>query len=138
MDASQVDFGVLNGVGTLSLRREAALNALTLDMVRDCRRVVRGCGEDEQVKAVVVRGEGDKAFCAGGDVRRLAGRPEEALRFFKEEYGLDWQIRELRKPVVALMDGIVMGGGAGIATNCTYRIVSDKTVFAMPEVSLIT
>jgi enoyl-CoA hydratase/carnithine racemase len=89
---------------------------------------------DECNSSSYVLGVGNKAFCAGGDVKALHDHPETAHTFLKTEYTMDYMIHTYPKPVISLMDGITMGSGVGIAWNCAYKIVTDKTVFAMPEV----
>jgi enoyl-CoA hydratase/carnithine racemase len=84
----------------------------------------------------MLRGQGDKAFCAGGDIRRLAEDPDQGHVFFREEYQLDYLIACFPKPVVAIMSGIVMGGGVGISLHAAFRVVTDNTVFAMPETGI--
>src|SRR6185437_8578801 len=100
--------------------RPRALNALTLTMVREMRRALDGWASDPAVSCVVVTGAGEKAFCAGGDIRRLyelgrAGQHDEALTFWREEYELNIAIKRYPKPYVSLIDGIVMGGGVGVS-----------------------
>src|SRR4051812_2990705 len=102
------------GLGTLN--RPQALNALTLGMGRALRRALEEWADDLQVTRVVVTGAGERAFCAGGDIRCLynlgrAGRREEALGFWRAEYQLNVRIKRYPKPYVALIDGMVMGGG---------------------------
>jgi enoyl-CoA hydratase/carnithine racemase len=131
---------VRNGVATVTLNRPAALNALTRGMLDGLAAWMEAWTGDERVKLVVLRGAGDKAFCAGGDVRALreawlAGRPD-VLDFFTVEYRLDHRIYTYPKPVVAVMDGIVMGGGMGLAQGCALRIATDKTKVAMPETTI--
>jgi enoyl-CoA hydratase/carnithine racemase len=96
--------------------------------------------DDERVRMVVLRGAGPKAFCAGGDIRALyqllASGSTEHHRFFEVEYALDERVYDFPKPVVALMDGIVMGGGMGIAQGARLRLVGERTKMAMPETSI--
>jgi enoyl-CoA hydratase len=127
--------------GVLTLNRPKALNALTLTMVREITRVLDAWEEDREIRAVVVRGAGERAFCAGGDIRRLyeqglAGEYEEQLAFWREEYQLDYRIKTFPKPYIALMDGIVMGGGAGLGIHARHRVAGEKFSFAMPEVGI--
>lgn len=96
---------------------------------------------DPTISAILLRGAGGRAFCAGGDVKAAAsavasGRPEAAFAFFAAEYKLDHLISRLRKPHVALVDGIVMGGGAGLALHGTCRVATETTTFAMPECAI--
>jgi enoyl-CoA hydratase/carnithine racemase len=128
------------GVATAILNRPSALNALTLKMVIGLARWLEAWAKDPQVKIVVLRGAGGKAFCAGGDVRGLrelhASNPDARDEFFAREYALDHRIHTYKKPVVALVDGIVMGGGMGISQGATLRVVGDRTRMAMPETSI--
>ncbi|QHI99449.1 enoyl-CoA hydratase/isomerase family protein [Xylophilus rhododendri] len=131
---------VIDGVGVLTLNRPKALNALSLEMVRGMYEQLSLWSTDPQVRAVLVRGAGEKAFCAGGDIRWLhdswrAG-DGQWLRFFEEEYALDLFIAEYPKPYVALMDGYTMGGGMGIAQPAALRMVTERTRMAMPEVGI--
>ena len=118
-----------------------ALNALTLTMVREMRRALDAWagrpGSDPHGR----HGAGEKAFCAGGDIRRLtelgrAGQADEALAFWREEYQLNIVIKRFPKPYISLIDGIVMGGGVGISLHGSYRVAGDRYLFAMPEVGI--
>jgi enoyl-CoA hydratase len=127
--------------GVLTLNRPKALNSLTLTMVREINRVLDAWQEDREIGAIVVRGAGERAFCAGGDIKRLyeqglAGDYEEQLAFWREEYQLDYRLKTFPKPYVALMDGIVMGGGAGVGIHARHRVAGEKFSFAMPEVGI--
>src|SRR3954453_6902078 len=127
--------------GLVILNRPQALNALTLDMVRALRRALDAWVDDPRITRVVVTGAGERAFCAGGDIRRLydlgrAGRQDEALGFWREEYALNVRIKRYPKPYVALIDGIVMGGGVGVSLHGSHRVAGDRYVFAMPEVGI--
>src|SRR5919202_4998888 len=102
--------------GLVTLDRPKALNALTLGMVRELRRALDAWETDPRIARVVIAGAGGSSFCAGGDIRWLyecgkAGDYAQALAFWREEYELNIRIRRFRKPYVALIDGIVMGGG---------------------------
>lgn len=131
---------VRNHVGHLTLNRPAGLNALTLDMVRSLRRHLDCWAEDPQVRAVVLRGEGPKGFCAGGDIRSLydSFKAGSTLHrdFFEEEYALDLCIHRYRKPVLVLMDGFTLGGGMGLAQGADLRIVTERSRLGMPEVGI--
>ncbi len=127
--------------GLITLNRPAALNALTLTMTREMRRALDSWAKDPDVTRVVVQGAGGKAFCAGGDIRRLtellkAGRKDEALAFWREEYQLNVVIKRYPKPYVSLIDGIVMGGGVGVSLHGSHRVAGERYLFAMPEVSI--
>ncbi|CAI8710113.1 enoyl-CoA hydratase [Pseudomonas sp. IT-196MI5] len=131
---------VRNHIGHLTLNRPTGLNALTLDMVRNLHRQLDAWAQDSQVHAVVLRGAGEKAFCAGGDIRSLydSFKNGDTLHedFFVEEYALDLAIHHYRKPVLALMDGFVLGGGMGLVQGADLRVVTEKSRLAMPEVGI--
>ncbi len=127
--------------GLITLNRPRALNALTLNMVREMRRALDAWADDPSITRIIVRGAGDKAFCAGGDIRRLtealkAGEREEALAFWREEYQLNIRIKRYPKPYISLIDGIVMGGGVGVSLHGSHRVAGDRYLFAMPEVGI--
>lgn len=125
------------GVATVILNRPAALNALTLPMVEGLGAWLDAWERDERVRLIVLRGAGDRAFCAGGDIRWLyesvRNHSDDHERFYATEYALDYRIHTYAKPIVALMDGIVMGGGMGLAQGATLRIAGNRTRLAMPE-----
>lgn len=130
----------IDGVGVLTLNRPAVLNALDLATVRALTRQLTAWAGDPAIRAVLLRGTGERAFCAGGDVRSLyqlqrAGSPDLG-RFFDEEYALDCLIHRYPKPTIALMDGVVMGGGMGLSQGCTHRLVTERTRMAMPETAI--
>lgn len=131
---------VRNHIGHLTLNRPAGLNAITLDMVRQLTAQLQAWADDPQVYAVVLRGAGEKAFCAGGDIRSLydSFKNGDTLHqdFFVEEYALDLAIHHYRKPVVALMDGFVLGGGMGLVQGADLRVVTERSRLAMPEVAI--
>ena len=131
---------VRNHIGHLTLNRPAGLNALTLDMVRSLSHHLQAWADDPQVYAVVLRGAGEKAFCAGGDIRSLydSFKAGDSLHedFFVEEYALDLAIHHYRKPVLALMDGFVLGGGMGLVQGADLRVVTERSRLAMPEVAI--
>jgi enoyl-CoA hydratase len=126
--------------GRITLNRPAALNALTHAMVLDMHRALDAWRDDPQVTRIVVDGAGERAFCGGGDIRYLYdhGRrdPDLCRAFWRDEYCLDAAIAKYPKPYVALMRGIVMGGGIGISAHGSHRIVTDNSLLAMPEVSI--
>ncbi|MEE1890178.1 enoyl-CoA hydratase/isomerase family protein [Pseudomonas carassii] len=136
----QVQAEVRNHIGHLTLNRPAGLNALTLEMVRSLQRHLDQWAQDPQVHAVMLRGEGPKGFCAGGDIRSLHDSYKAGERlhedFFVEEYALDLCIHRYRKPVLVLMDGFTLGGGMGLAQGCDLRIVTERSRLGMPEVGI--
>ena len=136
-------FGHARGLATVTLNRPQALNAFTLDMYRRFDPMLRAWADDPAIKAVLIRGAGERAFCAGGDVRAIyeAGRGisgDSSLTavFFREEYQLIRRIHRYPKPYVAIIDGITMGGGAGVSVNGAYRIATERTMLAMPETGI--
>ena len=129
-----------NCVAHLTLNRPQALNALSYGMVRSMATLFTSWASDPTINAIVMRGAGEKSFCAGGDIRALR---ESALDngnlhhdFFIDEYRLDYQLHRYVKPVICLLDGIVMGGGMGISQGSGFRIVGPKTKMAMPETGI--
>jgi enoyl-CoA hydratase len=129
-------------VGRIVLNRPQALNALDLAMIRACTRALTEWRDDPHVHGVVIEGAGDRAFCAGGDVRAIydarasKGASDYKADFFREEYCLIQRVHRFPKPYVALVDGIAMGGGCGVSINGSHRIATERTVFAMPEVHI--
>jgi enoyl-CoA hydratase len=141
MSESEVVCERQGAAGLITLNRPQALNALTLGMVREMRRALDAWAGDPAVTRVVVQGAGEKAFCAGGDIRKLyefgrAGRQAEASRFWREEYELNIRIKRFPKPYVSLIDGFVMGGGVGISLHGSHRVAGERYLFAMPEVGI--
>ena len=131
---------VANGVGLITLNRPKAINSLTHSMVNAMSPVLRDWEHDDDVHTVVVAGAGERGLCAGGDLVPLyhSARADgsQARNFWYDEYLLNAQIGRFGKPYVALMDGIVMGGGVGISVHGSVRVVTDTTKMAMPEVGL--
>lgn len=129
---------VADGVGHLTLNRPSAINALNAEMIRELGAVLEAWRSDPDVAAVVLDGAGERGFCAGGDVRQLrehllAGHGEDARDFFRAEYRVNAAIAEFPKPVVALMDGVTMGGGIGLGGHAAIRVVTERSRLAMPE-----
>jgi enoyl-CoA hydratase len=127
--------------GVVILNRPKALNALSLGMVRELAKALDAWEHDPQVARVVVLSSSEKAFCAGGDIRTLhdlgrAGRHNEMLAFWAEEYVVNARIQSYAKPYISLIDGIVMGGGVGISLHGSHRVAGDRYLFAMPEVGI--
>ena len=128
-------------VGRVRLNRPRVLNTLTLDMVRTFAGTLEDFRDDPHVHAVVVEGAGDRAFCAGGDIRalrdgQLSGDRSGVEAFFREEYALNLMISAYPKPYVALIDGICMGGGIGVSVHGPYRVATEHAMFAMPETAI--
>jgi enoyl-CoA hydratase len=128
-------------VGRILLNRPKALNALDLSMIRACAAILETWRDDPHVHAVVIEGAGDRAFCAGGDIRALrdgflAGELDRVKQFFAEEYALNLTIATYPKPYIALIDGICMGGGIGLSVHAPYRVATEHAGFAMPETAI--
>ncbi|MGI9124513.1 MAG: 3-hydroxyisobutyryl-CoA hydrolase, partial [Mycobacterium sp.] len=127
-------------LGVLTLNRPKAINSLTHSMVTAMAAALTGWEADDEVAAVVVTGAGERGLCAGGDVVALYHSAKaggaEARRFFFDEYRLNAQIGAYPKPYVALMDGIVMGGGVGISGHGNVRVATETCKIAMPEVGI--
>ena len=123
--------------GVVTLDRERALNSLTKAMCEALDEALSAWATDDAVSAVMIEGAGERAFCAGGDIRWLAeaakADPAEAATFFRREYRMNTRIQNFPKPYVALIDGICMGGGVGVSAGASHRIVTERTMWAMPE-----
>lgn len=138
--SDEVIFQKIGTKGVVTLNRPKALNALNLSMIRKIFPVLSEWESDPKTKLVIMKGAGDKAFCAGGDVRAVteAGKVGDRLSqdFFKEEYILNNKIGTYQIPYIAIINGITMGGGVGLSVHGTFRVASEKTVFAMPETAI--
>ncbi|ALM15754.1 enoyl-CoA hydratase/isomerase family protein [Mycobacteroides abscessus] len=136
----QIETRVEKGVGLLTLNRPKAINSLTYDMIAAMNAVLAEWEADDAVRVVVLSGAGERGLCAGGDVVAVHDSAKidgvAARRFFRDEYVLNAQIARFPKPYVALMDGIVMGGGVGVGGHANIRIVTDTSKVAMPEVGI--
>lgn len=127
-------------LGHILLDRPKALNSLTLPMIRDIEAALDDFEADPSVRVVLISGAGERGLCAGGDIRMVyeqgkAGS-EEPLIFWREEYRLNERLSRYPKPIVAFMDGIVMGGGVGVSVYARHRVVTERTRFAMPETGI--
>ncbi len=133
-------FSLAGGLGQVLLDRPQALNALTHEMCLALDAQLKAWEADPAVRAVAIRGAGGRAFCAGGDIRKLydEGRAggDYAYRFYRDEYRMNARVRRFPKPYVALLDGIVMGGGVGVSVHGSHRVVTENTLFAMPETGI--
>ncbi|WP_417684271.1 enoyl-CoA hydratase/isomerase family protein [Roseibium sp.] len=126
--------------GVVTLNRPRALNALNHPMVSALARQLDVWADDDSVRHVVLTGAGEKAFCAGGDIRKIydmkqSGEPGLA-EFFRDEYMLNAQIKSYPKPYISLIDGIVMGGGVGLSVHGSHRVGTEFVMFAMPETGI--
>lgn len=137
-EEKEISFAEKGAMASVTLERPKALNALSRDLIRAFDSALQRYAVAEAITAVSLTGAGDKAFCAGGDIRAIweAGSGAFAADFFAAEYRLIRRIKRFPKPVLALMDGYTMGGGAGIAINASFRIATEKTLFAMPECAI--
>ncbi len=133
-------FEMRGGVGIITLNRPQALNALTHDMCNAMVRKLSAWENEPQVKAVILRGDGEKAFCAGGDVVGLyhAGKSGSDAweNFFWDEYQLDYIIATYAKPIVSLCQGVTMGGGVGIGLHIKRKVAAENFLFSMPETGI--
>ena len=128
-------------LGVVTLDRPHALNALSRPMVQRLSRQLAAWKDDPEVAAVLVKAVPGRAFCAGGDIRVVSDllRTEgvdAATPFFRDEYRMNWRVHTFPKPYVALLDGITMGGGVGISVHGGFRVVTENTLFAMPETGI--
>ena len=131
---------VRNGVGIVTLNRPKAINSLNDVMVAGLQQALTTWENDDSVRTVLLTGAGERGLCAGGDVVALRqsalGDGSSARQFWSDEYRLNAHIGRYRKPYVAVMDGIVMGGGVGVGAHGNVRVVTDKTKMGMPEVGI--
>jgi enoyl-CoA hydratase len=128
-------------LGLVTLNRPQALNALNDAMVDGLRAALDEWRDDTTIRHVLIRGAGGKAFSAGGDIRLMhdlgkAGKHDVALDFWAREYRLNSVIKHYPKPFIALIDGIVMGGGVGVSLHGSHRLAGPNYLFAMPEVGI--
>jgi enoyl-CoA hydratase len=144
MSHSDIEFSrlpAINGeIGMITLQRPQALNALTLSMCKSIDDHLLLWQQDNNIKAVVIQGSGERAFCAGGDVRLAyeIGRkePERCLEFFRQEYQMNRRLFHFTKPFIALMHGITMGGGLGVSVHGSHCVADESLILAMPETGI--
>lgn len=144
MMSSQVEPEVLlekvGNAGVITMNRPKVLNALNMTMIRQIYPQLKKWENDKETDVVIIKGAGGKAFCAGGDIRAVteAGKVGDSLAedFFREEYILNNTIGVCKKPYIALIDGITMGGGVGLSVHGRFRVATEKTMFAMPETAI--
>ena len=125
----------------LSLNRPKKLNVLNDDIISELKNALDKAQEDSSIDRVFITGEGDKGFCAGGDVVNVVqsfkeGKYSDPGHFFKEEYAVDLKIHEFTKPIIALCHGIIMGGGLGLVNGATVRVFSPDALVSMPEITI--
>jgi enoyl-CoA hydratase len=146
-ETPSIVFGQSGGGATVTLNRPQAMNALDLGMIRALAPKLRQWENNNATGTVIMRGAGDKAFCSGGDIRAAwdamkaaRGGDEKAAKltrdYFREEYQLNAQLKNYSKPVIALIDGICMGGGVGLSAHGAYCVATERTSWAMPEMAI--
>ncbi len=140
MNEPEVLTRVESGVGRITLNRPQALHALNRTMCEAMTAALLAWRDDDAVQSVLIDHAGERGFCAGGDIRMIAesgaGDASEAKAFFETEYRLNHLLFEYPKPVTAIVDGIVMGGGVGISEPAEVRIATERTTYAMPETGI--
>lgn len=146
MNEPEILFDVRGQTGIITLNRPHVLNALTLNMLQQMDDQLVRWAQDPAIACVIVTGAGTRAFCAGGDIKAVAldalakrkgdSRGELIRDLFRVEYTLNHRIKTFTKPYISLINGIVMGGGMGLSAHGTYRVVTETTVFAMPETGI--
>jgi enoyl-CoA hydratase len=134
----EVLLDVRGRVGLITLNKPKALNALSLAMVHAMHPQLDAWAADDAIDAILIRGAGDRAFCAGGDIRDLyEGRGTDfGPTYYAAEYALNAAIHIYPKPYIALLDGVTMGGGVGVSVHGSHRVVSERILFAMPETGI--
>ena len=139
-DEPEVLFEQRGALGLITLNRPKALNALTHEMCVQMKAQLDDWARDDAIKSVAIRGAGDRAFCAGGDIRALyesaKTKTPYALEFYRDEYILNATIKHFPKPYVAFLKGIVMGGGVGVSVHGSHRVADETVTFAMPETGI--
>ena len=137
---SQISVEKVGRCGVVTLKRPEALNALSYSMIVAMLAFYEDCLSDPHMYGVIIQSDSEKAYCAGGDVRAvyelLPEKYDEALKYFHLEYQNNWLLQQFNKPNIALVDGIVMGGGVGISAYGTHCVMTEKAIFAMPEVTI--
>lgn len=140
VQTDEILFTRIGSAAIMRLNRPKALNSLNLAMVHAMKPAMERFAADPEISCVILTGEGERGLCAGGDVRAIhqlgkAGDPQVS-RFWREEFPVNYTIARYPRPYVALMDGIVMGGGVGVASHGKHRIVTERTRLAMPETGI--
>ncbi|EPX78486.1 enoyl-CoA hydratase/isomerase family protein [Salipiger mucosus] len=135
---SDIEIRTEGRAGRITLTRPKALNALTYDMCMEIERALDAWATDDAVSLVMIDAEGERAFCAGGDVAQIQragtnGDYESGRCFWRDEYRMNAKLAEYPKPIAAFLHGFVMGGGVGLAGHCPHRIVGESVQVAMPE-----
>ncbi|HLR53085.1 MAG TPA: enoyl-CoA hydratase/isomerase family protein [Candidatus Avamphibacillus sp.] len=131
-----------NGVATITLNQPKSINALSYNMLIPIKQKLIDWEKDKKVSIVILKAAGSKGFCAGGDIKTLyqANQGQAAMQaaeqFFEEEYKTDQLVSQFSKPIIACLDGVIMGGGVGLSYGASHRIVTEKTKWAMPEMNI--
>ncbi|KAA6451948.1 enoyl-CoA hydratase/isomerase family protein [Bacillus swezeyi] len=131
-----------NGTAAIVLNRPKALNSLTYEMVRQIDEKLKEWKTADDISVVIIKGAGSKGLCAGGDIKTLyearssTAALQDAERFFEKEYEVDMAVYQFPKPIIACLDGIVMGGGVGLTYGASHRIVTERTKWSMPEMNI--
>ncbi len=140
MSSEEVFLEKRGSLGLITLNRPEALNALTLSMVREIYPQLQAWKKDQNITSIAVTAVGDKAFCAGGDIRALyewgKSGDDRATGFYYEEYQLNQLIKSYPKPYISFVNGIVMGGGVGLSVHGSHRVAGENYSFAMPETGI--
>ena len=136
-----IDYSVKGCMACICLDRPESLNALTFDMINEISLILKSIQNDNKIKITLLKGRGDKAFCAGGDVKKFYDENftnSFSLRknFFYNEYKLNYLIKTFSKPIISLVNGICMGGGVGLSAHGKIVVVSEDVKFAMPETAI--
>jgi enoyl-CoA hydratase/carnithine racemase len=136
----EILFSVKGGIGYVLLNRPKALNSLTHGMCVAFKAKIDEWAADDAIEAMVIEGAGEKGFCAGGDVRAVHDSGKAGTGywkdFFSDEYRMNAALFHFQKPFIALVDGIVMGGGVGVSDPASHRILTERTMYAMPETGI--
>ncbi|NIF06130.1 enoyl-CoA hydratase/isomerase family protein [Chryseobacterium sp. Tr-659] len=139
---------IKNKVGIITLNSEKTLNSLSLEMIEELKTVLEDWKTSSEIACIFLQGAGEKALCAGGDVRKLYDAiieqrsvdktqvPQDCFDFFSKEYQVDYAIHTYPKPVIVWGHGIVMGGGIGLMVGASHRIVTERSKLAMPEITI--
>ncbi|AMA73074.1 enoyl-CoA hydratase/isomerase family protein [Aneurinibacillus thermoaerophilus] len=138
---NEVLFSVTNGVGHILLNRPKAINALSIRMVEEIGKRLTEWEQDDSVAIIIIEGAGEKGLCAGGDMRSFYDKRNDnveahALTFFSTEYKMNLALYRYTKPIVAYMNGIVMGGGVGLSIFASDRVVTERSKLSMPEMNI--
>lgn len=133
----EVLFDEIRNKGVITLNRPKSLNALNLNMVKQIYPKLKEWEENPETSVIIIKGSGEKAFCAGGDIlSATSGGTDAGAEFFNNEYQLNHAIGTCLVPYIAFIDGIVMGGGFGLSVHGQFRVATERTLFAMPETAI--